>query len=277
MLQDTHSIRAPTPTPGISDLPPSDDALLLAPGEDEDVDNNIFNVEPVNLMLDPAAMVGRNLQAISQVFHLVVDYLFETASSPDGLRSVQAFSTGLGNAITKVGCYLAGQDPTGEIPTVVDDEGTTQSIFHKMTRWYAPPLQPSAACAPPLLVVPSSTLPLICQPTVDIKMAPVGAAAPQASRSSVPGRKPQSDPKGKGKEPAVPKNQPVAPWSKVPPPQAQGCHPPPVNLSTKPKRSFAQAAQSALSGAPGPAAMDSLASLARAFPDLPLSEIVLFF
>jgi hypothetical protein len=69
--------------------------------------DNIFDIEPVDLMLDPLAMVGRNLQAISQAFHLVADYLFETASSPDGLRSVQAFSTGLGNAITKVR-YLAG-------------------------------------------------------------------------------------------------------------------------------------------------------------------------
>jgi hypothetical protein len=86
---------------------------------------------------------------------------------------------------------------------VVDDEGTTQSIFHKMTRWYAPPLQPSAAYAPPLLVVLSSMLPPICQPTVDIEMAPIGAAAPRASRSSAPQQKPQSDPKGKGKEPTV--------------------------------------------------------------------------
>jgi hypothetical protein len=89
------------------DLPPSDDILLLAPGEDEDVDNNIFDIEPVDLMLDPAAMVGRNLQMISQAFHLAADYLFETTSSPDGLRSVQAFGTGLGDAIAKVG-YLAG-------------------------------------------------------------------------------------------------------------------------------------------------------------------------
>jgi hypothetical protein len=103
---------------------------------------------------------------------------------------------------------------------VDDDESTTQSIFHKMTRWYAPPLQPSAARVPPSLVVLSSTLPPIHQPTVDIEMAPVGAAAPQASGSSAPKRKPQSDPKGKGKEPTVPKNQPVAPWSKVPSPQA---------------------------------------------------------
>jgi hypothetical protein len=44
----------------MSDLPPSDDTLLLAPGEDEDVDNNIFDVEPVDLMLDPAVTVGRN-------------------------------------------------------------------------------------------------------------------------------------------------------------------------------------------------------------------------
>jgi hypothetical protein len=58
-------------------------------------------------MLDPVATVGRNLQVISQAFHLVVDYLYETASSPDGLRSVQAFSPGLGDAIAKVG-YLAG-------------------------------------------------------------------------------------------------------------------------------------------------------------------------
>jgi hypothetical protein len=58
-------------------------------------------------MLDPAAMVGRNLQVISQVFHLAADYLFETTSSPDGLRSVQAFGTGLGDAIAKVG-FLAG-------------------------------------------------------------------------------------------------------------------------------------------------------------------------
>jgi hypothetical protein len=91
----------------MSDLPASDNALLLAPGEDEDVNNNIFDVEPVNLMLDPVAMVDRNLQAISQAFHLAADYLFETASSPNRLRSVQAFGTGLGNAITKVG-YLAG-------------------------------------------------------------------------------------------------------------------------------------------------------------------------
>jgi hypothetical protein len=136
----------------MSDLPPSDNALLLTPGGDEDVDNNIFDVEPVDLMLDPAATVGRNLQAISQVFHLAVDSLFETASSPNGLRSVQAFSPGLGDAIAKVG-YLAGQDPTGEILTVIDNKGTTQSIFHKMTRWYTPPLQPSAACAPPSLAV----------------------------------------------------------------------------------------------------------------------------
>jgi hypothetical protein len=147
-------------------------------------------------------------------------------------------------------------------------------IFHEMTRWYAPPLQPSAARAPPLLAVLSSMLPPICQPTVDVKMAPVGAAAPRASRSSAPKQKPQSNSKGKGKEPTMPKNQPVAPWSKVPPPQARGCCPPPVNLSTKPKHSFAQAACSAPSGTPGPAAMDSLASLARAFADLPLSEIV---
>jgi hypothetical protein len=72
----------------------------------------------------------------------------------------------------------------------------------------------------------------------------------------------------------MPKNQPVAPWSKVPPPQAQGHCPPPVNLLTKPKRSFAQAACSAPSGAPVLASMDSLASLARVFPDLPPSEIV---
>jgi hypothetical protein len=201
------------------DLPPSNDALLLAPGEDKDVNNNIFDVEPVNLTLDPAAMVGRNLQAISQAFHLVADYLFETASSPNRLRSVQAFGTGLGNAIANVG-YLAGQDPTGEILMVIDDKGTTQSIFHEMTRWYAPPLQPSAAHEPPLLAVLSSTLPPIHQPTADVEMAPVGVAAPQVSGSSASRQKPQSDPKGKGKEPAVPKNQPVAPWSKVPPPQA---------------------------------------------------------
>jgi hypothetical protein len=84
----------------MSDLPPSNDALLLAPGEDMDVDNNIFNVEPVDLMLDPAAMVGRNLQAISQVFHLAVDYLFETASSPDRLRSVQASAMLLPRLVT---------------------------------------------------------------------------------------------------------------------------------------------------------------------------------
>jgi hypothetical protein len=62
-----------------------------------------------------------------------------TASSPDRLRSVQAFGPGLGDAIAKVG-YLAG-----EILMVDDDEGTIWSIFHKMTRWYAPPsnlLQP---------------------------------------------------------------------------------------------------------------------------------------
>jgi hypothetical protein len=93
----------PPPTPGISDLPPSDNALLLTPSGDKDVNNNIFDVEPVNLMLDPTATVGRNLQ----VFHLAADYLFETASSPNGLRSVQAFGTGLGDAIAKVG-YLAG-------------------------------------------------------------------------------------------------------------------------------------------------------------------------
>jgi hypothetical protein len=126
---------------------------------------------------------------------------------------------GLGDAIAKVG-YLAGQDLTGEILTVIDNEGTTWSIFHKMTRWYAPPLQSSAARVPPSLVVPSSTLPLICQPNVDIEMAPVGAVAPLASGSSAHKWKPQSDPKGKGKEHAAPKNQPVAPWSKVPPPQA---------------------------------------------------------
>jgi hypothetical protein len=50
--------------------------------------------------------------------------------------------------------------------------------------------------------------------------------------------------------------------------------PPPVNLLTKPKQSFAQAAQSTPSGATGLASIDSLASLARTFPDLPLSEIV---
>jgi hypothetical protein len=102
-----YHLTCPPPTPGISSLPPSDDALLLAPGKDEDVDNGIFDTEPVDLMLDPTAMVGRNLQVISQVFHLAADYLFETASSPDGLRSVQAFGSGLGDAITKVG-YLAG-------------------------------------------------------------------------------------------------------------------------------------------------------------------------
>jgi hypothetical protein len=213
----------------MSDLPPSDDALLLVPGREEDVDNNIFNVEPVDLMLDPSAMVGRNLQAISQVFHLAADYLFETTSSPDRLRSVQVFGTGLGDAIAKVG-YLAGRDLTGEILMVDNNEGTTWSIFHKMTRWYAPPLQPSAAHVPPSSVVPSSMLPPIRQPTVDVEMAPVGVVAPVAPRSSAPKRKPQADPKGKGKGPAVPKNQPVAPWSKVPPPQAQGCRPPPVNL-----------------------------------------------
>jgi hypothetical protein len=209
----------------------------------------------------------------TQVFHLVVDYLFETASSPDRLRSVQVFGTGLGDAIAKVG-YLAGQDLTGEILMVINNEGTTQSIFHKMTRWYAPSLQPPAAHAPPSSVVLSSTLPPIHQPTVDIEMVPIGAAAPRASRSSAPKQKPQSNPKGKGKGPAVPKNQPVTPWSNVLPPQARGHRPPTVNHSTKPKHSFAQAARSALSGTPGLAAMDSLASLVRAFPDLPPSEIV---
>jgi hypothetical protein len=51
-------------------------------------------------------------------------------------------------------------------------------------------------------------------------------------------------------------------------------HSPPVNLSTKPKHSFAQAAYSTPSGTPGLAAINSLASLVRAFPDLPPSEIV---
>jgi hypothetical protein len=77
---------------------------------------------------------------------------------------------------------------------VMDDEGTTWSIFHEMTRWYAPPFQPSAACVPPSSAVPSSMLPLIHQPTVDIEMVPVGAAVPQASRSSAPKWKPQSNP-----------------------------------------------------------------------------------
>jgi hypothetical protein len=112
----------------MSDLPPSNNALLLTPGGDEDVDDNIFDIEPVDLMLDPLATVGRNLQVISQVFYLVADYLFETASSPHRLRSVQAFGPGLGNAIAKVR-YLAGRDPTGEILMVIDNEGTTQSIF----------------------------------------------------------------------------------------------------------------------------------------------------
>jgi hypothetical protein len=41
-----------------------------------------------------------------------------------------------------------------------------------------------------LSAVPSSTLPLICQPTGDVEMVPVGAAAPQASGSSAPKQKP---------------------------------------------------------------------------------------